>query len=212
MSSSREGGFKCLPACTPVTDALRSLSTLLNPRLMNHHILDMDMSSKCLSNRGFGYSSREINSDSTLRAKTQVLAGLSFKIKNTKLVPTVSYLQTGSGFVCRHCKASVSPQSVEHTLAKGAQRARQSCPSLTPLENADLNLKRKWHPPKKLHRSTKTHSTYCWGAAVPNATVFTKGEGVQWGPDKQSQAAGLRPGSMMKANITAHEHSTTFRG
>lgn len=93
ISSSREGGSSCLPACTSVTDVLRRfLSTLSNPQLMNHHILDVDMSSKCLSNMGFGYLPRGINSDSTFRAKAQVLAGLSLKIKNTNLAPKVTYL------------------------------------------------------------------------------------------------------------------------
>lgn len=90
-----------LSACTSVTDVLRRfLSTLLRPQLMNLHILDVGMSSKCLSNRDFGYSPRGINSDSTLRAKARLLKSLSLKIRNTDLAPAVTYLQRGSERFC----------------------------------------------------------------------------------------------------------------
>lgn len=94
--------------------------------------------------------------------------------------------------MCRHHKASVLPESAEYTPSEKSSPSLpgQSCSSLTPLENSDLNLKRKMASSHKASQRHKNSLHLLWGATVPNATAFTKGEGVQWRPDKHGQAIG----------------------
>lgn len=87
--------------------------------------------------------------------------------------------------MCRHHKASALPESVEqtHSEKRSPSLSGQSCSSLTPLENSDLNLKRKMASSRKASRKHKNSIHLLLGSHCAQCHSPHQRGRAQWRPD-----------------------------